>query len=55
MPLSANVQKNFEKLYNEEADREKLGKKARPRKQIVAIALEAAREHGAKLPGRKKG
>jgi len=46
MPLSKNVNKNIKELY---ADNKKKGKakgangKARPRKQIIAIALSAAK------------
>lgn len=45
MPLGKNVQKNIKELY---ADNRKKGKekgakgKARPRKQIIAIAMHAA-------------
>lgn len=55
MPLSSNVSKNMSELADRNAELKKMGKKPRPRSQMVAIALEAAREHGAKLPGKRKG
>lgn len=56
MPLSSSVSKNFRELY---ADNKKKGKakgaggKARSRAQIIAIALNAAREKGGNVPAPK--
>ncbi len=49
MPLGKNIHKNIKELY---ADNKKSGKargangKVRPRKQIIAIALNASRKNG---------
>jgi len=53
MPLTVNVSKNIKELY---LDNKKKGKakgaggKVRSRKQIIAIALSAARKKGADIP-----
>lgn len=57
MPLGSSVGPNIKELT---ADNKKSGKargangKVRPRRQIVAIALNAARKAGAKIPKPKK-
>lgn len=53
MPLSANVGENMRKLFEENKEKKASGEKPRKRSQMVAIALEEARRHGAKLPGKK--
>ena len=47
MPLGKDVSKNIGRLVEENKGKKKSEK--RPRKQIIAIALEAARAKGAKV------
>jgi hypothetical protein len=56
MPLTKSVGDNMRELMedNRKSGKERgAGGKPRKRSQMIAIALEAAREHGAKIP--KKG
>lgn len=58
MPLGKNVSKNISELYK---DNKKKGKakgangKARPKKQIIAIAYSAARKKGERMADKDMG
>lgn len=55
MPLSKSVSENIKELSERNKELKAQGKKPRKRSQMVAIALEAAREKGAKIPPPKGG
>lgn len=49
MPLTKTVGDNMRELMESNKERKAKGEKPRKRSQMIAIALEAAREHGAKI------